>query len=84
MDREIVKELIQNDLNFDNLKTEMDMILFNIPYREKMHDNFILLKEKLGVAKASKNTARLIVDHLKYATKTQRLKDSQRKIQDYS
>lgn len=64
MNREIVKELIQKDLNFDNLKSEMDKILFNTPYREKMNEDFKALKEKLGVNGASKNTARLIINHL--------------------
>ena len=65
MDDEIVKELIQEDFNLDNLKNEMDKILFDISYREKMHENFRLLKEKLGGAEASKNTAKFIFEHLK-------------------
>ena len=52
-------------VNLDNLKNEMDKILFDISYREKMHENFRLLKEKLGGAEASKNTAKFIFEHLK-------------------
>jgi len=65
MNREIVKELIQNDLNFDNLKIEMNKILFDISNQERMHKDFKLLKEKLGVSGASEKTAQLIFKHLK-------------------
>ncbi|MBI4646338.1 MAG: lipid-A-disaccharide synthase [Bacteroidia bacterium] len=64
MDKEIVKEFIQNEFNPANLKTEMDKLLFDIDYKYKILSDYKLLKEKLGGAGASQRAARLIFDHL--------------------
>jgi len=64
MDREIVKELIQADLNETNLKNELDKIL-NPVSRKKMLDDYSALKEMLGGAGASKKLAGLMIGYLK-------------------
>lgn len=64
MDQEIVKELIQNDLNETSLKTELDKLL-TANTRNKMLTDYTELKEKLGGSGASKKTAELMVRYLK-------------------
>jgi lipid-A-disaccharide synthase len=63
MDKEIVKELIQNELNETNLKIELDKLL-NMDTRAKMLSDYSELKEKLGSSGASKKTAELMVGYL--------------------
>lgn len=64
MDKEVVKELIQNQLNTKNLKTELQKLL-NPDYRKNLLHEYDLLEEKLGGTGASKKTAKLIVKDLK-------------------
>lgn len=64
MDKEIVKELIQDELNKENLKGELIKILQNQSYLNALKENYILLKENLGGAGASARTAKMIVDEL--------------------
>ena len=64
MDKEIVKELIQNGLNETNLKIELDKLLNPVP-RKTMLDNYAELRAKLGGAGASKKTAELMINYLK-------------------
>ena len=64
MDKEVVHELIQNDLNIPNLKNELKTITTNSDKRKKILDDYVLLRKKLGGAGASKNTARLILNYL--------------------
>ena len=63
MDKEIVKELIQNELNEANLKVELDKLLNPFP-RNVMLTNYVELREKLGGAGASKKTAELMIKSL--------------------
>jgi lipid-A-disaccharide synthase len=63
MDKEIVKELIQDELNEKNLKAELDKILEG-PAREKMLANYDELKEKLGGSGASAAAAKLMIAYL--------------------
>lgn len=63
MDKEVVKELIQDDFNTENLKTELKKIL-ETKHREKMFAAYNLLEKKLGGTGASENTARFIIKHL--------------------
>ena len=64
MDKEVVKELIQNDFNTKNLKRELDIILD--PYeRTKFFINYYELEKKLGGKGASQKTAHLIFKSLK-------------------
>lgn len=64
MDKEVVKELIQNEFNSKNLKRELDIILD--PYeRTKFFINYYELEKKLGGKGASEKTAKLIFKALK-------------------
>jgi lipid-A-disaccharide synthase len=63
MDQEIVKELIQAELNETNLKLELDKLLATEP-RNTMLQNYVALKNKLGGAGASKKTAELMFGYL--------------------
>ena len=64
MDKEVVKELIQNDFNSKNLKHELDIILD--PYeRTKFFINYYELEKKLGGKGASQKTAHFIFKSLK-------------------
>jgi len=63
IDKEIVKELIQNELNEANLKTELDKLL-NPVTRNNMLESFALLRAKLGGAGASRHTAELMIKYL--------------------
>lgn len=60
MDREVVKELIQNDLNTKNLVEELNKILSG-EKREQVLNDYRLLREKLGGKGASKHAAEVII-----------------------
>jgi lipid-A-disaccharide synthase len=60
MDKEVVKELIQDECNYENLKRELGTIL-EPEYRKKLKEEFILLREKLGNEGASERAAKEIV-----------------------
>lgn len=64
MGKEIVKELIQNDLNEHNLTLELKKLL-EPETRKSILKNYELLKQVLGGAGASKQTAELILHYLK-------------------
>ncbi len=59
MDREIVKELIQKELNTENLVTELALVLEG-QKRDEMLKNYELLREKLGGKGASEHAAEII------------------------
>ena len=63
MDKEVVKELIQGELNKKNLKKELNKIL-TAEYRQNLLKQYDLLEEKLGGKGASFKTANLIFKHL--------------------
>jgi lipid-A-disaccharide synthase len=64
MDKEVVKELIQNEFNTKNLKHELDIILD--PYeRTKFFINYYELEKTLGGKGASEKTAKLIYKGIK-------------------
>jgi lipid-A-disaccharide synthase len=64
MDREVVKELIQNDLNASNLIKELQKIVADKNCRDQMLKDFAQLREKLGGSGASDKTAKLILNYL--------------------
>ena len=64
MDKEIVKELIQNELTETNLKIELDKLL-KPETRTKILADYAELKVKLGGSGASKKAAELMVGYLK-------------------
>ena len=65
MDKPIVKELIQQDLTVENLKAELEKLLFDSDYKTNMLNNFEELKKLLGNSGASEKTARLMIANLK-------------------
>ena len=64
MDSEVVKELIQFDMNPKMVKNELDKILFEGEPRLKMLNNYQKLRETLGGTGASKRVARLMFSYL--------------------
>ena len=63
MDKPVVKELIQNELNTKQLKTELQKIL-NAEHRKKLFLDYFELEQKLGGAGASEKTAKLIFEKI--------------------
>ncbi len=63
MDSEVVKELLQFDLQQD-IKTELQKILHDNSYKNKMLDNYQLLHQKLGESGASKRVAEMMYKFL--------------------
>ncbi len=63
-DKEVVKELIQDELNTKNLKIELNKIL-NTEGRAQLLKEYAQLKQDLGGEGASKKTATLIIHSLK-------------------
>ncbi|MFC2101327.1 lipid-A-disaccharide synthase, partial [Bacteroidota bacterium] len=64
MNRAIIRELIQKELNINNLKQELDRILFDESYRDKIISDYKLLKNELGGKGASNTTAELIMKYM--------------------
>jgi len=64
MNKEVVKELIQNDFTKNNLKKELIKILDPI-YREKLFSSYFELENILGGKGASSKVAKQIVSDLK-------------------
>jgi lipid-A-disaccharide synthase len=65
LDRPLLKELIQNDLNHDQLKKELDMILHDASYRTNMLNGMEELRKVLGGENASARIAALMVERLR-------------------
>jgi lipid-A-disaccharide synthase len=66
MDKTVVKELVQPDYSLEKINAELDEILNDQPYREKMLGNYGELFKKIGKPGASARTAELI---WRYASK---------------
>ncbi|AWI25466.1 lipid-A-disaccharide synthase [Flavobacterium pallidum] len=64
MDKEVVTELIQDEFNRKNLKTELGKILEPM-HRKALLEQYDALEEKLGGEGASSKTAKLIVNYLR-------------------
>ena len=60
MNKEVVRELIQDEFNEKTLTKELHKIL-DTTNRQKMFSSYFELEKKLGGAGASKNVANLIV-----------------------
>jgi lipid-A-disaccharide synthase len=65
MDKIIVKELIQDEMNANDIKNELEQLLHNETYRSAMLHQYQNLIEKLGNSGASEKAAKLIVDFVK-------------------
>ncbi len=64
MDKEVVKELIQGEMNTENLRRELTSILEE-NHRARLFENYYDLEQKLGGKGASLATAKAIVGSLK-------------------
>ncbi|MDF2433754.1 MAG: lipid-A-disaccharide synthase [Mucilaginibacter sp.] len=64
MDREVVKELIQQDCSPQNINGELDNLLNNKTYRQKMLADYDELDKKMGQPGASEKTASLIIKYI--------------------
>lgn len=62
MDKEVVKELIQNELTYVNLKRELSQIVKG-EKRKQILSNYLELQKKLGGKGASQKTAQLLVEN---------------------
>lgn len=65
MDREIVKELIQDDFNEKQLKNQLNLLLPDGKHRKQMLAQFDLLRQKLGGSGASQEAADHILELIK-------------------
>jgi lipid-A-disaccharide synthase len=66
MDREVVKELIQQDSNPERIGSELDLLLHDDNYRNQMMDNYEELAERMGGPGASGKAADAILDELQH------------------
>jgi lipid-A-disaccharide synthase len=64
MEKKVVQELIQHDLNSQQLKIELQLIIAGSK-RQEMLDHYLLLSQKLGNQGASKKAAQSMVKHLR-------------------
>lgn len=64
MDKMVVRELIQNELNASTISSELKSLLYDENYRNEMLNNYLQLRERCGGAGASKNAANEIKDFL--------------------
>lgn len=60
LQKEVVKELIQNDFNENNLKKELEKILYDKANILRIQQEYQVMKEKLGGSGASKKLAEKI------------------------
>ncbi len=65
LDRGTVKELIQDRFNINNLREELEKLLFDNNTRSEIKEGYTELKEKLGGSGASEKAASLMVEYLK-------------------
>lgn len=63
-DKEVVKELIQDDYNVAKVKAELNAMLGYADRKQAIKEGYAIVEEKLGAGKASDQTARLIVASL--------------------
>lgn len=65
MDKEVVKELIQDDLTVTNIKTELDKILFDADKQQQLQKDYAALKALLSKGgNASANAAKSIYNYM--------------------
>ena len=64
-DREVVKELVADTMTVENMKIELERLLFNKEYRQKMLDEYEYMAQRLGPAGAPRHAAREMMKLLK-------------------
>ena len=65
MEKEVVKELIQNDFTEENLVKELESLLNDAKRQRQLLDDLDSLKERLGNSGASEKAASVIIDMIK-------------------
>ncbi len=65
MDREVVRELIQDELNEKTLVEELKKLCEDNAYRQHLHTEYRALSQKLGGAGAAENTASIMLKKLR-------------------
>ena len=65
MDKEVVKELIQNDCNEENLTRELGLLLKDPKRQRKMLEDLDILKDRLGNVGASEKAADAVLSMIK-------------------
>ncbi len=65
MDRLVVKELIQHDMTVENLRAELDQLLNNKSYRERIQKDYAELRNVLSAKGNASKTAADIIVHFK-------------------
>ena len=65
MDSEVVRELIQFDMNAKLVKSELNKILKDNDYRKQMLENYTKLRDVLGGTGASERVAKVMYENLK-------------------
>ena len=61
----VIREFIQEDMNSANLNAELDLMVSEGAYREKMLSSYNRIWQLLDTGSASENAARLMVGYLK-------------------
>jgi lipid-A-disaccharide synthase len=64
MDREVVRELIQNECNSELIEEEFSKIIKGGSKRNKILEEYVLLREKLGSGGASKKVAQSLLSKI--------------------
>lgn len=64
-DKEVVKEMIQNDASVERVSTELKRIMMDESYRTKMLNEYDNIIRILDTGSASENAARLVLQYLK-------------------
>lgn len=62
--KEVVKEMIQKEASESKISFELNSLLNDVAYREKMIDNYDTIIKTLDTGSASENTAALMVKYL--------------------
>ena len=63
LNREVVRELIQNDVNILNIQKELDLLINDSNYRKVMLDGYDELIKKIGKEGCSKKIAQDLLEH---------------------
>jgi lipid-A-disaccharide synthase len=63
--KEVIKELIQEKANVDDIGLELQSLVENQNYRDKILRDYDEIYKTLDIGSASKNTGRLMVEYLK-------------------
>ncbi|HOF93151.1 MAG TPA: lipid-A-disaccharide synthase [Bacteroidales bacterium] len=63
-EKEVVVELVANEYNYEQLKNELNKILYDSAYIAEMQEAYGFMRKKLGEPGAAGRTASLIYNHL--------------------